>query len=110
MSDDYVLIHYHIFKNAGSSVDASLRHSFGDHWGTFEGPHAHAIQSSEQLSAFIAANKHLVAISSHLARPPLPHSHCLPVVFYGIRCCAPGPSIDTRAPMVRSLIPRWPAS
>jgi hypothetical protein len=81
MSDDCVLIHYHIFKNAGSSVDASLRHSFGDHWGTFEGPHAHAIQSSEQLSAFIAANKHLVAISSHLARPPLPHSHCLPVVF-----------------------------
>ncbi|HEV2622838.1 MAG TPA: sulfotransferase family 2 domain-containing protein [Frateuria sp.] len=81
MSDNYVLIHYHIFKNAGSSVDASLRHSFGGRWGTFEGPHAHAIQSSEQLSAFMAANKHLVAISSHLARPPLPHSHCLPVVF-----------------------------
>jgi hypothetical protein len=29
----------------------------------------------------MTANKHLVAISSHLARPPLPHPHCLPVVF-----------------------------
>jgi hypothetical protein len=81
MNTNHVLIHYHIFKNAGSSVDASLRHSFGHRWGTFEGSHAHAIQSSGQLAAFMAANTHLTAISSHLARPPLPHPNCLPVVF-----------------------------
>ena len=81
MNNNYILIHYHIFKNAGSSVDTSLQHSFGDRWGSFEGPHAHAIQSKKQLSEFINANNSLVAISSHLARPPLPHANCLPVVF-----------------------------
>jgi hypothetical protein len=81
MRDRPVLIHYHIFKNAGSSVDASLRHSFGDRWGTFEGSHAHAIRSSSQLGQFIAANPHLDAISSHLARPPIPCTECLPIVF-----------------------------
>lgn len=81
MNDRPVLIHYHIFKNAGSSVDASLQHSFGNRWGSFEGPHPHAIQSSAQLDQFITANPHLDAISSHLARPPTPHARCLPVVF-----------------------------
>jgi len=81
MSDRPVLIHYHIFKNAGSSVDASLQESFGDRWGSFEGTHAHAIQSSTQLGQFIAANPHLDAISSHLARPPTPYAGCLPIVF-----------------------------
>jgi hypothetical protein len=81
MNNNYILVHYHIFKNAGSSVDASLQHSFGDRWGSFEGPHAHAIQSKKQLSDFLNANSNLVAISSHLARPPLPHANCLPVVF-----------------------------
>ncbi|MGC1550155.1 MAG: sulfotransferase family 2 domain-containing protein [Rhodanobacter sp.] len=81
MTDHHTLIHYHIFKNAGTSVDLSLHRSFGGRWGTFEGPHAHAIQSSEKLSTFINKNRHLVAISSHLARPPLPHSNCLPIVF-----------------------------
>ncbi|RDS79296.1 hypothetical protein DWU98_18375 [Dyella monticola] len=81
MSDRPVLIHYHIFKNAGSSVDASLQQSFGNRWGTFEGTHAHAIQSSRQLGQFIAAHPHLDAISSHLARPPIPYTGCLPVVF-----------------------------
>ena len=32
-----VVIHYHIYKNAGSSVDAMLRASFGDGWQAFEG-------------------------------------------------------------------------
>lgn len=81
MGDQRIVIHYHIFKNAGSSVDASLRHSFGVRWGTFEGLHAHAIQSSEDLGRFMAANPHLVAISSHLARPPTPDARCLPVAF-----------------------------
>lgn len=81
MNDHHVLIHYHIFKNAGSSVDAALSHSFGDRWGSFEGQHAHAIQSSSDLSRFMGANPHLAAISSHLARPPAPHARCLPVAF-----------------------------
>jgi hypothetical protein len=81
MKNRTILVHYHIFKNAGSSVDASLKASFGTAWAEFEGSHAHDIQSSTQLSHFLTANKHLVAVSSHLARPPLPWASCLPVVF-----------------------------
>jgi hypothetical protein len=75
------LIHYHIFKNAGSSVDASLRRSFGERWGSFEGVHAHDIQNAEQLRRFMLANPGYLAISSHLARPPLPFDDNLPIVF-----------------------------
>jgi hypothetical protein len=76
-----VLIHYHIFKNAGSSVDASMKASFGNAWATFEGTHAHDIQSASDLSAFLQTRPDLLAVSSHLARPPLPWPGCLPVVF-----------------------------
>jgi hypothetical protein len=81
MNPPIVLIHYHIFKNARSSIDACLRHSFGARWDSFEGSHPHAIQSSSQLQQFIESRPDLVAISSHLARPPLPHKNCLPIVF-----------------------------
>ena len=81
MTNRTTLIHYHIFKNAGSSIDASLKASFGSAWAEFEGSHAHDIQSSAQLSLFLDAHKHLLAVSSHLARPPLPWINCLPVVF-----------------------------
>ncbi|MGO4502432.1 MULTISPECIES: hypothetical protein [unclassified Dyella] len=76
-----VLVHYHIFKNAGTSIDECLRHSFGECWGAYEGPHAHAIQSSEQLAAHLQANPQLAAVSSHLARPPVPTPNCLPIAF-----------------------------
>lgn len=76
-----VLVHYHIFKNAGTSIDECLRHSFGESWGAFEGPDAHAIQSSEQLAAHLQANPRLAAVSSHLARPPVPTPNCLPIAF-----------------------------
>jgi hypothetical protein len=81
MNPPTVLIHYHIFKNAGSSIDACLQHSFGARWGSFEGSHPHAVQSSLQLQQFIDSRPDLTAISSHLARPPLPHKNCLPIVF-----------------------------
>lgn len=76
-----VLVHYHIFKNAGCSVDASLKASFGSAWAGFEGLHAHDIQSSTQLAQFLENNPNILAVSTHLARPPLPWDGCLPVVF-----------------------------
>lgn len=81
MNDRPVLIHYHIFKNAGSSVDAGLKASFGDAWVEFKGVHAHDIQSSGELARFLRANPAISAVSSHLARPPLPWSGSLPMVF-----------------------------
>ena len=81
VTDRPVLVHYHIFKNAGCSIDFSLKASFGQRWAVYEGAHAHDIRSSGDMAQFLRANKHLLAVSSHLARPPLPWEGCLPVVF-----------------------------
>ena len=81
MTNRCVLVHYHIFKNAGSSVDFALQRSFGSRWATFEGCHAHDVQTSEQLGQFLESRPELCAVSSHLARPPLPFSGCRPIVF-----------------------------
>lgn len=76
-----IIIHYHIFKNAGSSVDYALEQSFGDTWTSFEGNHAHDILSGEKLRIFLDGRPELMAVSSHLARPPLPYENSLPIVF-----------------------------
>lgn len=81
MTPRHVLIHYHIFKNAGCSIDAGLKASFGGGWSEFEGSHVHDIQSSERLAIFLRTNEKIVAVSTHLARPPLPWDGCLPVIF-----------------------------
>jgi hypothetical protein len=79
--DRPVLIHYHIFKNAGTSIDDSLQRSFGDRWAAFEGSHATDVMDAARLSKFLTETPHIVAVSSHLARPPLPWSACRPIVF-----------------------------
>ncbi len=76
-----ILVHYHIFKNAGMSVDAALKRYFGKQWATFEGAHAHDVKSSSELRGFLEAHPNVRAVSSHLARPPLPSSRSAPVVF-----------------------------
>lgn len=81
ISRRHVIVHYHIFKNAGSSVYAALRSAFGSTWSRFEGTHPNDIQSRAQLSSFLQANPTVQAVSSHLARPPLPFRSCHPIVF-----------------------------
>jgi len=76
-----VLVHYHIFKNAGTSIDESLRRSFGDAWRTFEGAHATDVLPAARLRTFLEAGPDLRAVSSHLARPPLPWPACCPIVL-----------------------------
>jgi hypothetical protein len=76
-----VLIHYHIFKNAGSSLDRLLAASFGVNWVAFEGAQSGGVPDAGQLQAFLAARPSVRAVSTHLARPPLPAPHCLPIVM-----------------------------
>jgi hypothetical protein len=76
-----VIIHYHIFKNAGTSVDAALQASFGSAWTSFEGSHAADIQTADALRRYLLANPQAEAVSTHLGRPPLPWPECLPIVF-----------------------------
>jgi hypothetical protein len=77
-----VVIHYHIFKNAGTSIDRLLHDAFGDSWATFEGTDPNQILNSEQLAAFLTSRPDVRAVSSHQARPPLPAGFdAVPIVF-----------------------------
>jgi hypothetical protein len=75
------IIHYHIFKNSGTSVDYALKAAFGVAWTSFEGNHAHDILREEKLRTFLDTHLELMAVSSHLARPPLPYENSLPILF-----------------------------
>ena len=76
-----LIVHYHIFKNAGTSVDEALHRCFGPAWRTFEGAHAHDVKTADEVRAFLAANPGVRALSTHLGRPPLPHARSYPIVF-----------------------------
>lgn len=83
MSSRTVLIHYHLFKNAGSSVDHILRANFGDRWLTAEFPLQNG-DNSQLLGEWIASSPEAVAFSSHTAMGPLPDLpgiRIVPIVF-----------------------------
>ena len=68
-----VLLHCHLFKNAGTTLDWSLQRQFGgrfkDHRDDDE-----MRRGAEYLGPYIARHPGLDAISSHHVRFPLPHS------------------------------------
>jgi hypothetical protein len=77
-----IIVHYHIFKNAGSSVDRLLHMAFGDGWASLEGPTPTSLLRPDDLATFIRDRPEIVAVSSHLLRPPTPPDvRVLPVVF-----------------------------
>jgi hypothetical protein len=67
-----LLIHYHLFKNAGTSVDAILAKNFGDAWLSTEFPPRKAADHHKAVRTFISDNAHLAAISSHSLLFPVP--------------------------------------
>jgi hypothetical protein len=79
-----VILHFHLFKNAGTSVDAILKTNFGKLWEEIEflppGQEDHA----KAIYKFIAENPHLIAISSHTLFCPPPvisDIDVLPIIF-----------------------------
>ncbi|BCF98052.1 hypothetical protein PPGU19_026210 [Paraburkholderia sp. PGU19] len=80
-----VIVHYHLFKNAGSTVDSILSRNFPDEQhGHIEGPYPWSTVQPQELVEFSLANPALRVVSSHHARPPLPQHpdiQFLPVLF-----------------------------
>ena len=79
-----LILHIHLFKNAGSSIDQLLEESFGSRWANFDGPFPWSRILADELSAFADAHPELSAISSHQVRPPLPQRadwQLFPIVF-----------------------------
>jgi hypothetical protein len=79
-----VVLHIHLFKNAGTSVERALAGVFGERWLSWDGDLPRHLIGADELAAFLAAHPTLSAISSHQVRPPLPDIdgvELLPVVF-----------------------------
>lgn len=78
------IMHYHLFKNAGTSLDASLKDNFeGDKWVTAEFP-AQPAKNRELARQWVSENPQALCFSSHTAffpTPEIPGRTILPVVF-----------------------------
>ncbi len=69
-----VLLHYHIFKNAGTTIDFVLRQNFGDKLVYLHGDKFDSFVSDAEILDFVRSNPAVAAISSHHMRPPSPDS------------------------------------
>lgn len=79
-----IILHHHIFKNAGVSIDHSLKASFGERWRSIEGELPWSTISEGEIVRFIKANPNCCAISSHQARiirNDPPDVRIFPVIF-----------------------------
>ncbi len=79
-----IIIHYHLYKNAGTSVDAILQSNFGDDWVEVETQNGQKLSRTD-LETFIQENKNLKAISSHTAEitlPDIPDIMPIPIIFF----------------------------
>jgi hypothetical protein len=68
-----VVLHYHLFKNAGVSIDRILRRRLGaDCWASLEGDSAWSRVHPDAVARLIRERPELRAVSSHQARFPPP--------------------------------------
>ncbi len=67
-----LLLHYHIFKNAGSSFEAALQQSLGSSFASFDSPSPRGFVSGDDLREFARERPDVRAIMSHQAAPPAP--------------------------------------
>ena len=66
-----IILHYHLFKNAGTSLDQILKRYFQDRWVTAEFPNQGG-DNSDLVTEWIRANPDAVAFSTHTALGPVP--------------------------------------
>ena len=66
-----IILHYHLFKNAGTSVDQILQRNFKDRWVTAEFPPSQG-DNSALVADWIRDNPDAVAFSTHTALGPVP--------------------------------------
>lgn len=79
-----LILHYHLFKNAGSSVDAMLRKNFGDRWSEHEFPRKGPDANRAALTAFLEDHQAIDAFSSHTMLLPVPRvggRSIIPIIF-----------------------------
>ena len=68
----FVVVHYHIFKNAGSTVEQILEREFAGAFARLHGPTPDATIDGEDLAAFLQDHPSVRAVTSHHLRYPAP--------------------------------------
>jgi hypothetical protein len=80
-----VVLHCHIFKNAGTSVDVILRAHFRERWVSREFPVRPLISNADLTNAFVRSDDRIAALSTHTGDWWLGHGkdrlHVLPIIF-----------------------------
>lgn len=66
-----IILHYHLFKNAGTSVDEILKRNFGAKWVTREFPPM-GENNTELVEEWIRETPDAIAYSSHTMMGPIP--------------------------------------
>ena len=70
----FVLLHYHFFKNAGSTIEEILAHSFFENYARLDTEDFDGAVSQERADCVPAAPPRMKAVSSHQFRYPLPQA------------------------------------
>lgn len=66
-----IILHYHLFKNAGTSIDEILKSNFGDKWVTAEFDTS-THDNSADIAKWIEENPEAIAFSTHTGVGPIP--------------------------------------
>ena len=66
----FAIIHYHIFKNGGSTIAALLEREFKSQFVSLHGPCGCSILRNDQVSDFFEENRQVAALTSHHLRYP----------------------------------------
>ncbi len=70
----FVLLHYHFFKNAGSTIEEILANSFFENYARMDTADFDGAVTQEELITFLHRNPGMKAISSHQFRYPMPQA------------------------------------
>jgi hypothetical protein len=77
-----VVVHYHLLKNAGTTIDCILEKNFGHRLAYLHGRRYDSTLTNADLLQFLHANPEITAVSSHHLRLPKPQSDSF--VFFDI--------------------------
>jgi len=78
-----VIVHYHIFKNGGSTIEYILEREFSGSFATVHGCDPDTTLDAADLTRFLGQHPEIAAVSSHHLRYPKPQSP--QIVFFD--CC-----------------------
>lgn len=67
-----IILHYHIFKNAGTTIQFILKSNFGRHVASLDSSQPDGTVSNDILLDFLERHRKIIAVTSHNLTPPGP--------------------------------------